>query len=284
MAYGRNRRTITSKTTKKSTTTSRRPRNKKTGISLETKINKILHKKAETKMKTIDLTGNNMDPVPINASGLATGLLNLGWTSSNILQSFAIKQGTNQEERIGNSISNCYLRVKGFVKTELFNNKTNTSTLPYELHVIFYKQKNYGVLSDNTTPIPLVETEYLKQYPDNSNGPIVGDVVSTLYPYNKSQYIIKKKMVFRMRALGGEAPPPLAQPLNTQLSNFPAFRRFACSIPISKTLKYNDKTNHPLNDWLSVSAFVIDGSGQVLDPDQVRASIFMNATLRYDDI
>ena len=68
MAYGRytrtTRRTFTSKKPKSSTTRRSYPRYKKPRVSLETKITKILHSKAETKQKTIDIAL----PTPINGT------------------------------------------------------------------------------------------------------------------------------------------------------------------------------------------------------------------------
>jgi hypothetical protein len=274
MAYGRytrtTRRTFSSKKPKTNNTRRSYPRRKSTRTTFEQRVTKVLHSKAETKQKTIDIAL----PTPINGTGLDNGVANLGFTVNNVLHTLALAQGTNQETRIGNSVSNAYLRFRGYVRSLPYDGTTNTSTLPFEVHVLFYKQKNYNGVN--------VETEFLKQHPGNTNGPITGDVETTLYPFNRNQYTIKKRLVFKMRPLA--ITETASSFLNGQQSNAPAFRRFACNVPISKLLKFRDTSTTPLNDWVSVGAFIIDGSGQSLANNQVRAQIYLSSTLKYDDI
>lgn len=261
MAYAR-------KTKKRSPTNSktyRRFRRARKSITFEKKVKAVLNKNAETKLKVINLANDG-----ILGTGLTIGTT--GFTIPNILASVAMTQGTQQGQRIGNQVSNAFLNVKGFVKTMIYS-PTNTSTLPFEVHILFYKLKNSSIPT----------SDLLKQYPANVEGPITGHVETTLYPYNTNRYTIKKRLVFKMRPLNSGISASSSALLNSQQSNAPAFRRFGCKIPISKVLKYSDGGIIPNNDWVAMSAFVIDGSGEPLSNTDVRAVLYMDASLRWDD-
>ena len=260
MAYYRRRTPVKPKAKPKRTYRRKAPPK----ATFERRVKTVLNKQAETKLKVINLSNDS-----ILGTGLQIGTL--GFTVNNILASVAMTQGTQQGQRIGNQVSNAHLNVKGFVKT-MPNSATNLSLLPFEVHILFYKVKSSIIAT----------SDLLKQYPANVEGPITGHVETTLYPYNTNKYTIKKRLVFKMRPLSYNSGTPSSL-INGQQSNAPAFRRFGCKIPISKVLKYSDGGIVPNNDWCAMSAFIIDGSGEPLPATDVRAVVYMDASLRWDD-
>jgi len=238
-------------------------------MSFNERVKKVMHGEAETKQKIVNVFSDSninnvgLDPTTNTASGLI---------QNNILDVLNIEQGTEQEQREGNKIEDCKLRVRGFVRSVQYNANTNTSEQPFEVHMVFFKEKQS--IGNNT--------DQLKSLPDNLTGIVDGTIMNSLYPYNKDKFIIRKIKVFRLRPQWYAVNAP-ASLVNSQLSNAPIFHRFVETIDIHKTLKYNDGSNIPTNDWVGVALFVINGDGEVL-ADQVRATASMDAVLRYKDL
>jgi len=254
-------------------------------------IKQVNNRSSETKLKTVQF----WDSQDVAGTGLAYALRR-GATELNLLAGLALKQGVQQEERVGVQVSPVALTVAGFAMGQPFDSTTNISLYPYELHILVYKYKtnNQGV-----------DTALL-QYPDNTNGPILG-LKETLYPFNRKAYVIKKHKVYRFKPLPSVAhgsihpadpgPPPTdgTAPVlqNPSFSSALAvqYRRFKFSIPIKKVLDYNDQSNTPTNEWLSFAAYVINGDGADLSdappgvslPAQTRVRITASVTLRFKD-
>ncbi len=242
-------------------------------ISFEKRVVSVLNAQAETKQKVVSLFNNT----PILGNGLNGANANGGLYALNILSSMLLANGTNQEERNGNSISNASLTFRGFVESANYNSTTNPNQFPYECHLVFFKNKG-GELNESAVPF-----QKLKSQPGNLNAPVDGTVMNSLYPYNKDLYTIKKVKIFKLKGspFFQTASGTYTQPYNDGLST--QYRRFKINIAIKKMLKYNDGGTTPTNDWLSVGCFIILGDGSTYTSSQVKANISMDAVLRYDD-
>jgi len=211
----------------------------------------------------VAIPGCGLQPIGASPAGLQANLLN----GSN----FALDQGSGTAERLGNTIMNCTLNLRGYIQTNL----TGPSTLfPHEVHLLVFKKKNDP--SGDTT-------EILKK-PGESIGPITRQIRDTLMPFNKPTYIIKKHRVFKM------SPPPSDgnDEMNSQTSRFPIVRRFAMNIPIAKTLKYDNSSTalgfkDPNNDWVSFCAYVIAGDGASYSSSQHLSNLYVDARYTWTD-
>lgn len=245
-------------------------------MSFNERVRKVIRGEAETKEKVV----NVFDQVNINGMGLTSTTTPVGGaTQPNILDTLAVAQGPEQEEREGNKIQDCRLSVRGVIQsrpwfgTATSTEPLNASNYPYEVHMIFYKLKK-DIENKNTS---------LKVLPNNLTGEVDGTLMNSVYPYNKDRYIIRKVKVFRMRPLVADATATTSV-INNQQSNARPYHRFHETIDIHKELRYNDGATIPANDWVGVSFFVINGDGEALDPKEVRAKITMDAVLRYKDL
>lgn len=245
----------------------------------------IVKRQSETKLRVVKV----YDKQSVHGSGLATttytGMTTPitpvapGLAKKNLLEFINLDQGTEQEQRIGNSITDAKLRIRGFIQSAVYNSNTNASLLPFEVHMLVYKRKR-----DYTNPYDI-----LKAYPNNVTGQISSDIITTLYPWNKDSYHIIKHRVFRMRPLQHEiAVNTTTGIVNPQNSDALPFQRFICNIPIRKVLKFSDGLDFPSNDWVGVLFYVINGDGSIVaNPttntwDQ-RALVSMDAVLTFKD-
>jgi hypothetical protein len=243
-------------------------------MSFNERVRKVIQGEAETKMKVVNIFSDS----DIKGVGLTTTTAPVGGlTQANLLETLAIAQGPEQEEREGNKIQNCKLKVRGVIQSDEYrpnsNAVPNSSPYPFEVHMVFYKLKK-DIDNNNQS---------LKVLPNNNTGEVDGTLINSVYPYNKDRYIIRKIRVFRMRPLMGSSNPA-GQTTNTQYSNAPAFHRFVETIDIHKELKFNDQATAPANDWCGVSLFVINGDGDTLTATTTRAKVTMDAVITYKDI
>ncbi|MBA7547070.1 hypothetical protein ES705_39472 [subsurface metagenome] len=193
----------------------------------------------------------------------------------------AMGQGVSQQERVGNSIHSCKLNVKGFITSVPFTALTNTSPYPFEVHILFYKKKDDPINNPNE----------ILQYPNNTNAWITGDAKSTMYPWNRKGYTIKKHRIFRMKAnaLAETSSAPnvigIANPdFNGASPEF--FKRFSIDIPIKDSLQFDDSASGANNEWLSMACYVVNGDGVEMTTTnfpQTRCKLTAFATLRYKD-
>jgi len=236
--------------------------------TFEKRVMNVIQKTSEKKLSVISVANNTNIAGGGLSSTTAAGLL-----FSNILSSFAIAQGTEQQQRIGNKIQNCKLQLRGFVEGLTYNAVSNQNPIPFELHMVIYKSKDD----------PLGNPSNLIQAPSGITIQPDSSVMSSLYPWNRDKYIIKKHKVFRLSG------PPVASGTQEYLnpsynSNKDTwFRRFVVDVPISKTLKFNDGVSTPSNDWFSVGFYLISGDGATLSLTQIKAQVSMDATLTFDD-
>lgn len=255
----------------------RRPSRKKTtrSATLDKRIRSITMRDMETKVKSFAI----FDNLPI----LAVGLNNAG-TKGLLMKNtlgtptFTIEQGTNQQERIGNSISNCSLNLKGFIHSMPANSSSNVSPYPFEVHVLVYKTKQ-GSSGDPDT---------ILQNTNNTNIAITGNASSTLLPWNRKGFTIKKHRVFRMKGNPVSAVSTTPNVVGIENPSFNGsqasfFRRFSFDVNIANKLTFDDAGNSPMNDWCSIGVYVINGDGTTLLGTQQRAKITIAGTLKYKD-
>lgn len=280
MTYGR-RATKSTKSRRTTGVTRRRvPARKKVPYTLRRQIKQITLKNQETKIKTWQLFDGQE---PINYGLRLGGSGNLGLLRPNVFGSpvFIMNQGTNQQERVGNVINNCYLTVSGYVYSLPVDPSSNFSPFPFTVKVIFYKCKN----DPNGGPNEML------QYPDNTNGPFLGDTSTLTFPYNKKSYTVKKVLNLRMKsnpilAVSSQANAVGVENPSWNGSADQAYRLFSCSIPIKRSLQFDDTGTSPQNEWLAVGVSVHNGDGSVITPQgnqQRRCRITAYATLRYKD-
>ena len=237
----------------------------------------ITASQAETKVKAYGLW--DAQAIPGVGLHLHTGG-NKGALIGNLLGNpiFSMNQGTTQQTRVGNSISGCKLTVKGFVQSLVYNASTNSSQFPFEVHVLVYKAKS----DPSGTP------ETLLNMVDNTNSYIDGSARSTMLPFNRKSYTIKKHRVFRMKpnlvaeTSTGTNVVGIGNP-NYAGGRAEFFKRFAFDINIKDVLQFDDTGTTVENDWCALAAYVVNGDGLTLLPQQIRAKITAVATLRYKD-
>lgn len=266
-------------TSSKTRRTTRRPRrkteSKAPSKTFNSKVMRVIKSNNETKMKVWNIFNNEA----VIGTGLYYGEPNekRGLTLHNLLGPTNIKgcnleRGTNQEQFIGNQITNAKITLRGFVYSCAYSANTNNNTLPFEFNLIFYKNKttNYG------SPNGLAE------YPANTIGHIA-DVRTSCYPLNRDAYIIKKRLKWIMRPMPKDVDGDLEAIENPQTSNNMAFRRFSITIPLRKLIKYNDGEVSPENEWLGMGIYLFNGNGADQDEDTVRARVYMDGTITYQD-
>jgi len=239
-------------------------------LAIKSYVKSEIKREDETKQKTVVA----IQALPVNGAGL-NAATPAGLLVQNILTEVALAPGTSQGGRIGNKISNCRLKLTGFVLSSPYQSISNNNVSPFELHMIIYKVK------DDPLGSPLLIMSNI----GNTNIPIDGSVFNSCLMFNKDKYIIKKHTIFRLNAQPQPQTTPTTALLNpsNNSSKDTYFRRFSINVPISKTLKYADQSTTPSNDWFAVGFYYINGDGTTSDATQLRARVSMNATLYYDD-
>lgn len=263
------------------TTRKARGRPRATGAFAK-RVRTVLYKEAETKLKVVTF----MDRELIKGSGLQTEATGKTLDGKNIPNLWganldipgktflALHRGTEQEQFIGNQISDPVINFRGFVTSMPYEGTTNTSVLPYEFHIIVYKNK--------LTPA-VGNPNGILTAPDNEVTRITGRADDSMYAWNRDGYIIKKHMVLRMRPRMKTLSTDSAQ--NSDLSNAPVFRRFGFRVKLKKVLKFPDSQTYPddPDGNVSIGMYVIDGSGQLLADNQRRCEVSLVGALRFKD-
>lgn len=244
-------------------------------MTLEKRIQAITLKDQEQKVKVYQIF-NDQSPVGVGLNNAVTKGLLCGNALGNAF--FSMQQGTNQQQRIGNEIHDCKLQLKGFIHSLPTVNPSNVSAFPFEVHVLVYKNKND----------PLGNPDEILQDGNNANIPINGDDSSTLLPWNRKGYTIKKHRVFRMKANPIIAVSTLANAIGVENPTYNGpnaqfFSRFNFDVPIKDKLLFDDAGLFPNNDWFAIGVYVVNGDGTTLDRTQIRTKLSCSATLRYKD-
>lgn len=208
--------------------------------------------------------GIEADPLAGSAGILKAAMLN----------SLNVAQGTQQDQRVGNATKTKSLTFRGVICANP-HGTNNTSLLPFEVHLLWYKPKKYTAV----TPADI------KVAGSNTLVPIRHSLINTVYPWNRDKYMIKAHKVFRLRP--SVASNTGNSTINAQMSNAPFFHRFHVKIPVAKDMIWEDGVTAPSNDWMGFVAYVInaDGSAQI-DSNNVwdtRASLTMDMVYQYTD-
>ena len=251
------------------------------------RVRTVLYKEAETKLKICKF----MDNETVSRSGLQTETTGKSLDGKNIpnlwganldhasgdgksAHFFALSRGTEQEQFIGNQISDPVINFRGFVVSLPYDSTTNNSVLPYEFHILVYKNK--------LTPAVGNPNGILKEI-NNQVTRINGTATDSMYAWNRDGYIIKKHMVLRMRPRMKTLSNDSVQ--NGDLSNAPVFRRFGFRVKLKKVLKFPDSQTYPddPDGNVSIGMYVLDGSGQALASNQSRCSVSLVGALRFKD-
>ena len=213
----------------------------------------------------------------VTGGGLAINTLtDNGIIMNNVLAQLGTLTGSTTNHRVGDKIHPTVLKIHGAVKSVPYSS-TNTSNLPFEVHILFYKKKNDIVGSPNT----------IKWDVNRDQVSMDGSIARDLLPWNTNQFIIKKHLVRRLRPM-----PYVAASSNPIVGNYgdqslPSLWRFNCTIPIKKELQYPhaaaSNPHIPTNDWLTMGVYIIDGAGAALPISQVRAEASILGTLYYKD-
>ena len=175
---------------------------------------------------------------------------------------------------LGNKIQNCKLNIRGFVHSRPFDATSNTNYYPFELHLLAYKRKDS----------PANNPDKILQGVNNTNVSIDGSAASTLLPFNRDGYVIKRHKVFKMKANPIAAVSTIEHVVGVENPTYNAgdyqfFKRFSLNIPIKSTLLFDDAVQSPKNDWCCFSAYIINGDGLTSLNLQQRATISAIATL-----
>ncbi len=243
---------------------------KTTTMSFNKRVLAVVNRGRERKNKVFNLMVDNT----IRGSGLTiTGQGHHGQVADIFAES-AIAQGTTQDTRIGNKISNVKLNIRGFVRSNRFDINANPYTVPYEVHILVYKNKldHQGQFAS------------LKNDINGVSGQVTGDAMNTLRPWNRDMYVIKKHITLKMNSqpeISSQQQPSVL--INPNSGFNPVMRRFSLDIPVAKTWIYNDGGNIPLNDWCHVAAYVVNGDGVVFANTISRCTISMDAYVTYED-
>lgn len=209
--------------------------------------------------------GIDADPLAGSAGVLRAALFN----------TLNVQQGTAQDQRVGNSVKTKSLSFRGVICSTP-HSTTNTSLLPFEVHLLWYKPKKYTAV----TPADI------KVKSSNTLGPIEASLINSVYPWNRDKYIIKAHKVFRLR------PAPASNTgnstINGQTSNAPYFHRFHVNIPCAKDMIWEDGVTAPSNDWCGFLAYVINADGSVVIDSgtnqwDVRATLTMDLVYQFTD-
>jgi len=258
-----------SRNARKSRKPSSKPRKSKS-ITFEKRVLQVVTKKAETKIKTNPQL-NNSNLITGSGFNTATGM---GFAQSDVMLMVNLSQGVGNDQRIGNKISNCKLRISGFVETLPYHATTNTSQVPYELHMLILKRKD-GLAN-------AVQYTDLKVYPGSTTGGLV-DVISSCYPFNTDAYTIYKHKVFKLSATFPYVSGGLTDVFTGNNPNF-WFQRFSVDIPVPKIQHYTDGAIIPNEIDASIIWYVINGDGVNLPANQVRCQATYASYFTFQDL
>lgn len=267
-------------------------------------VKQVLARRVETKLKTYTWASD----AHIHGGGLSLDTFDPSLANGFLLPALSslltLPQGFTQQTRIGNSITPKGLTVSGLITSMPWQETTNQSLLPFEVHMIMYRSRRDP---DHGPP------NYLKQLNAGVVGPISGTALNDMAPYNKEGYVILKRRVWRLK------PSPAYDLINTtagqQLEQVnPSFgstsnkyfHRFKLRIPLPKKLMYQDPgitalpdeelnppgnmehvgdfvATAPTNFRASLGFYIVNGDGNALPQNQVRSKVDLKAALYYTD-
>jgi len=159
------------------------------------------------------------------------------------------------------------------VETLPFHPTTNTSQVPYELHMVIIKRKDGLPATSAFADV--------KSYPTGTGG--VVDVISTCYPWNTDAWTIKKHKVFKLAATFPYVASALTDVVTGSDPKF-WFQRFNIEIPVDSTQKYEDGSNSHMGIDSSIMWYVINGDGVALPANQIRCQVTFASYFTFKDM
>jgi len=235
-------------------------------------VSNIIRKHQEKKLKVFNL----IDGEDVPGSGIKFVSGTSGAHSGIVVSPLylaALGTGVEQDDRIGNRVTNTYLNIRGYLKSLDYNLTSNPSYLPFEVKIIAYKNKH-----DRSG-----DFQTLKQGLGNVCETIDGTPMNSLRPFNKDEYIIKWHKTYKMNALPEAVTSSGNNIVNPEVGRNPVLRRFSLRVPIAKTLIFKDGDNTPVNDWVHIGVYVCDGTGSELATTKKRVKCTMDGYLTYTD-
>jgi len=267
--YGRKRmRPTRAKRTSKRRTAKSTPTFKK-------KVMAVVRRVAEKKVKVVNIEQGGS----ITSGGLimdSTGGIVNGYVNSLLLGTLALAQGVEQEQRIGNQVSNAKFTISGVVTAQPYDGTTNPNENAFECHIVVFKNKKDTLYNTANN---------LKTYPLNVTGPADGSLINTVYPYNRDLYSIKSVRKFNMIGFIKPANPgagPVASSTNQGWGK--TMHRFSIDCGVNPKLKYIDGSNIPSNDWVGVGFYVVNTDGTVETNAVTRAVCVFDGKLTFTDM
>jgi hypothetical protein len=238
-------------------------------------VKKIVKQQVKTVAETKHKISNIFSATPVPGGGLSDTSGGYGAINHNIFNTLQVSQGTEQDQRVGNKITSCNLKLSGFICSKLYSSVTNPFCA-YEAHMIVFKSKRDPFVNN---------PNYIVSLPADNNDRITGTVMNSCYPWNKDGYTILKHKVWRMLPRVPDNPPSVTTVPGVNVdSSAVAFKRFKIFIDIKNTLLYNDNENIPTNESIAVGFYFINGNGQDSSASHQKFDVWMDAEIHYKDL
>lgn len=250
-------------------------RSGKSTPTFKKKVMAVVRRVAEKKVKVVNIEQGGS----ITSGGLvmdSSGTTTAGYANSLLLGQLALAQGVEQEQRIGNQVSNCKFTISGVVTAQPYDGTSNPNENAFECHLVVYTNKKdtlYNTVNN------------LKTYPLNVTGPADGSLINTVYPFNRDLYSIKAVRKFNMVGFIKPAAPgtgPVASSSNQGWGK--TMHRFSIDCGIKSKLKYIDGSNIPSNEWVGVGLYVVNTDGTVEGNTVTRAVVVFDGKLTFTDM
>ncbi len=230
------------------------------------KVMAVVRRAAERKHKVFAINNG----AGIMGSGLGgPGGAGPGYVEETLLVSLALAQGVQQEQRIGNTVTNAKLTIRGCITSLPYNATSNPNTSAFETHMVVYKNRKDA--SGNSAA-------GLKQLPGNVTGPVDGTLINTMYPYNTDLYKIIAVKKFNMACNPGLASTASNQGFGKIL------HRFSVDCKVASTIKYEDPSTVPANDWVGVAFYNINCDGTINNSAVIRSAVAIDGVFSYYDM
>lgn len=235
------------------------------------KVMAVVRRAAEKKIKVFSIDNG----AGILGSGLpgASGS-GAGAVFPTILATAALAQGVEQEQRIGNTITNARLVIRGVVTSMPWDTNLNSNTSVFETHMVVFKNKKDPVTN---------AIGNIKQLPGNATGTVDGTLINTMYPYNRDLYKIQAVKKFNM-CINPNSAYNTGEAMAGNQGWGKVMHRFVVDCGISKTLKWQDGGSAPTNDWVGVAFFNINTDGSIIPTTQIRSVAVVDGILTYYDM
>lgn len=244
--------------------------------------------KVETKHYCVSL----IDRGDIRGNGLLQAILfsnRYGYYITNLFDHVTIGQGVQSNQRVGESITvkNCYMKCLLQNNPSTPNFGTQGVEFPFQVKVMLFKDR-----TDPNTNNPTA----IKVKPDMTYTSIDGTAQNDWYRYNTARYQIATLKTFHMKpnpiVLAGSQVTP-AQPGDQVLSGLvnptqasghdKSYRSFNLKIPCVKSMKFMRGVDKPNQRGYSLGIWIVNGNGELIPSDVIRARFSAQLIMDYTD-